>query len=447
MRESISASVTGRRNARRARFAVMRRAQALSWFLLRPANEDPPPALGLRHARRVERPHHLDATHQPRLAIAPAERVARQEADEFIRFDAGALDERHGHVVRARLHLHRNVGEPFHDLGPSGRAAAIDDPQVVGTAHRRAKHFPTVDEDDQRVASLHRARIEIDAHIRNREPVLAVRGKVVPESHAAAGAERKPVDVGRLIADFRLGIGGAGHLGHGFADGQSRRDARGGDILVEKGGRDAQRRGDVVEAVDFDLGRQEFRGVELDAQQIVDGGSELRARQPLNRHVAGDGGRRRAPSSVVFHPGHERVDLALFRLAASRRRHQPAAQLAHGGFPDVGVLANGVEAQRVERHASGTDPRVMAPGAVRLERFASLRSAAVLYAAPLSLSKNRSRHGGKGDTDTDGPIHGLVSYLVAPGRAGAGAGIHQTKSPVRLAGDDSPQRGSLVNEN
>ena len=197
-------------------------------------------------------------TDQPRLAVAPAELVTRQQADEFIRFDAGALDERHRHIVGARLDLHRNVGEPFHDLGPPGCTAVIDDPHVLRAAHRLAKHFATVHEDDQRVAGLHRARIEVDAQIRNREPVLAVRGKVVPERHPAARAERKPVDVDRLIARLRLGIVGAGELGHGFADGQSRREPRGGDILVEERGRDAQRRGDVVEPVDFDLGRQEL---------------------------------------------------------------------------------------------------------------------------------------------------------------------------------------------
>ena len=161
---------------------------------------------GVRHARRIERPHDLDAVHQPRHPVAAAELVARQEADEFIRLDTGALDERHRHVVGAGLDLHRNVGEPFHDLGPSGRAAAIDGPHVVRTAKRLAKHLAAVHQDDQRVARLHHARIEVDAQIRNREPVLAIRGKVVPELHPAARAERKPVDVdrpGRRLSAWR----------------------------------------------------------------------------------------------------------------------------------------------------------------------------------------------------------------------------------------------------
>ena len=93
------------------------------------------------------------------IAVAAAERVARQEADEFIRFDAGALDERHRHVVGAGLHLHRNVGEPLHDLGPPGRAAAIDGPHVLRAAQRLAEHFAAVDQEDRRVWRVSTTRV------------------------------------------------------------------------------------------------------------------------------------------------------------------------------------------------------------------------------------------------------------------------------------------------
>ena len=140
-------------------------------------------------------------------------------------------------------------------------------------------------------------------------------------------------------------------------------------------------------------------GVELDAQQIVDGRSVLGARHALHRHVAGYGASNTAGDAATrgaielrLHPRHERVDLALIRLAASGRRHQPATQLAHGGFPDVGVILNRVQGQGVERHTSGMDRRAVAPGAVGVERLArllrppfllplSLRAAAVVAAA------------------------------------------------------------------
>src|SRR5438128_6018947 len=101
--------------------------------------------------------------------------------------------------------------------------------------------------------------------------------------------------------------------------------SRGGDILIKECGRDAERGGDVPEALDFDLGRQEFLGIELDAQQIADGRRELGPRQALDRYMS----RLRLTASARqagdidllgsierrFHPRRERVDVALIRLA------------------------------------------------------------------------------------------------------------------------------------
>ena len=58
------------------------------------------------------------------------------------------------------------------------------------------------------------ARVEVDAEIRDRESIFAVRVEVVAELHAAARAERKSIDVGGLIARRRrrLVIVRAGHL-------------------------------------------------------------------------------------------------------------------------------------------------------------------------------------------------------------------------------------------
>ena len=164
------------------------------------AYENPLAAGRLRHARRVERADHLDAALDARLAVAAAERVADDHADELVRLDACALDERHGDVVGARLHLHRNVGEPLHHLGPPGRAQAIDRAQIVAAADGLAEHLAAVHEQDQRVAGLQDARVDVDADVLNREPVLAVGGECVPELHPAARAQRQAVHVQRLIA-------------------------------------------------------------------------------------------------------------------------------------------------------------------------------------------------------------------------------------------------------
>ena len=132
MRESTSSAVTGRRNARRARFSEMRRAHGSSSFGL--------PGRQMKIRRRLavsETPEELNGptTWTPSTSLAirspPAELVSREEADEFIGLDAGALDERHRDVVHAGLDLHGNVGKALHHLGAPRCAAAIDGPHVV----------------------------------------------------------------------------------------------------------------------------------------------------------------------------------------------------------------------------------------------------------------------------------------------------------------------------
>ena len=251
------------------------------------------------------------------------------------------------------------------------------------------------------MARLDGAGIEVDAEVRNREAVLAVGGKVVPELHPAARAEREAVDVERLVASFRLRVGGARDLA-GFAHGQPRREPRGGDVLIEERGRDAQRRGDVVEAVDFDLGRQQLLGVELDRQQIVDGGPELRARQALHRHVAGHGpagGARRASPPSTSRTRRSRADRAGgCRAAASAGRAACAARLPRRRRS----RCTASRFTRVERHAAGLGPRVVAADAVGVERLARLLGAGALRP---HLSEHRGRHGGNGDADAEGPLH------------------------------------------
>ena len=124
--------------------------------------------------------------------------------------------------------------------------------------------------------------------------------------------------------------------------------------------------------------------------------AELGARQALHRHVARDRDDRGA-IELAFHPGHERVDLRLIRLAASGRRHQASAQLAHGLFPDIGMVADRVERQRVERKTSGM-PAVVAAGAVRVDHGARLRRAALFLA-------QGAGHDGDGETKAEEASH------------------------------------------
>jgi hypothetical protein len=173
--------------------------------------------------------------------------------------------------------------------------------------------------------------------------VFTIGREGVPERHPATRAEGKTIDMRRLIGGFRLRVVRAGNLGFGFANRQPSGDTSRGDILIEERRRDAQRRSDVVEPLDFDLGGQQRLRVELYAKQVVDRRAELGSRQTLDWHMPRHPAARGGTVERGLHPGHERVDLTLRRLTASGRRHQAAAQLAHRFFPDVGVLGDRVE--------------------------------------------------------------------------------------------------------
>ena len=88
-------------------------------------------------------------------------------------------------------------------------------------------------------------------------------------------------------------------LGHGLTDGQLRGQSRRADVLIEERRRDAQSRGNIVEAVHFVLGGQQILGVDLDAEQILHGNSVFRPRHALDSHMARDGTSRDAIERVL----------------------------------------------------------------------------------------------------------------------------------------------------
>ncbi len=260
------------------------------------------------------------------------------------------------------------------------------------------------------MARLDDSRVEVHAEVRHREAVLAVGGEGVAEDHAAARAERQPVDVRGLIVALRLDVVRARHLGHRFAHGQLGGAARRGHVLIEERGGDAERRRDVLEAVDLDLGGQQFGGLELETEQVVDRGGVLGAGQALQGHVAGDRPARGRRVELCFHPADEGVDLALLGLLAAGRRHQPAAKFPDRGLPHLGLLVDGVDRDRVEGDAAGLGARVVAADAVGVERLARLLGAAVSRrrggALLPALRESDGRQAEGGDADAESPLHG-----------------------------------------
>ena len=132
----------------------------------------------------------------------------------------------------AGLYLHRDVREPLHDRLARGRAAAIQEREILGAADVAAPRLVAVDEHDERVPRLERARVETDAEIRDREPVLAVRGEDVRDLHAAARAKRHAGDIAFLIRGRRREERGR-NLGFRLADGEVRHRACGVDVLLD----------------------------------------------------------------------------------------------------------------------------------------------------------------------------------------------------------------------
>lgn len=365
------------------------------------------------------RPRHLHTADQPRFAIAAAEFVARQQADELVRLDAGALDEGDHDVAGARLHLHRDVREALDDLRATRGALAVHGAQIVGAADVAAEHLPAVHQQQHGVAGVEHARVEVDAEIDDGDAILAVGRKVVAELHPAARAQRQAVDVIGLLGRGQR-VGGVGDL-RGIADGQLRREPGGRDVLIEERRRHRERRGNVLEAVDLDLRRQDLHGVEFDAEQVVDRGGELRAREALRRHMARGGSGGGCGVEPALQPGDERVDLRLARLSRRGRRHQPSPQLAHRLLPDVGVSVHAVEREGVERKAARLGSGVVAADAVGIECSPRLDGARACRrrgrTSRCDLRPPRGRQRGQHDSQTKCPFHASDRMIARLGES------------------------------
>src|SRR5690606_18081610 len=109
---------------------------------------------------------------------------------------ARAFDERDRDLVLARRRLDRYVREALHDLGARGGTFAVDEREVIGPAELRAEYLLEIEQHDERVLRLERARVHAALEeLRDRHAVLAVGRENVLEPHAAARTRRHAVDV------------------------------------------------------------------------------------------------------------------------------------------------------------------------------------------------------------------------------------------------------------
>ena len=185
-------------------------------------------------------------------------------------------------------------------------------------------------------------------------------------------------------------------LGSGFADGKPCHGSRRADVLLEEGGRNAQCSRDVAEAVDLDVGGQVFGGIDLDAEQVPDRRGVFRAGQPLNGYVARH---RRLAAGIdrPFEPADEAVDARFLRPRAAGRRHETAAQLAHGRFEGFGVLRDGVRRQPFEHDAARKLGFVVALRAIGFEQAPVLRGTVGKRRKQIDADRARNDRSGHAD--------------------------------------------------
>src|ERR1700722_14408326 len=165
-------------------------------------------------------------------------------------------------------------------LGP----VTVGEAEVVESANLSARHFRPVNEDDHRGPGLHAARIQarVDAvALEEVEAILAIARKDVRKVHAAPGPERVAVLMLHLTGGTRARLPAATttaavedalHFRHRFADRNLRDLACCREVLLHEGRGDDQRTGNIAEAVDFDFGGQDLLRIDLDADQVSDGG-------------------------------------------------------------------------------------------------------------------------------------------------------------------------------
>ena len=163
--------------------------------------------------------------------------------------------------------------------------------------------------------------------------VFGIQREVVVDQQSAARAQRQAFDVVVLSAVRRRSV----DLRHGnerrIADGHGADLARRGEILLEQRRRNLQYVRDVVEAVAFVVGRQQFFDVDFKVEQIANRIAVFRAIQAVKRRSAGIGMRCGGLVQPCFEQRDHRFDRGLIRLGAAQRRHHSCSAASSRPFP------------------------------------------------------------------------------------------------------------------
>ena len=228
--------------------------------------------------------------------------------------------------------------------------------------------------------------------------VLAVEGEVVVDDHAAAGAERQPVEV-PLLGQVRAQDDDAASRDDGrAADGEPADLLRGREVPLHQSRRQLDHP-HVVEAVARVVAGQQGVHVDVEGQEVADGVAVLgaiqapeRLRPPRVRRCVGAGVERgldvREQPLVGGRLGPRRP----------RRGHGPGPELADYPLPHLGVAGHVVEGRRLERQSALQRPVVVAAEAVavdeRLLRAARLGAHGSGLCEPQPRQREPRRQGG-----------------------------------------------------
>ncbi len=250
--------------------------------------------------------------------------IEQREADRHHHvFDrtVGVDEEGRGDDLRSGLHMQRRcldlvvLGGGRIDAEQRDALAIDRDLDLLRLALRRAEQLPAD------------VVIEGDA-----EGVLAIGGKIVHHRHAAAGAQRRAVDMPDLRDHARQLVGGHLRRGAGLAQCLAADLAGGAHVGIHQRGRQAQHFGHVVEAVAEIIAGQQLVRIDFHAQQVAHRVGVLGAIHPMQRRVAEIRMRGGPGVDAAGEAREEAVQRRIVGTLLARRRHHLHASTANHLF-------------------------------------------------------------------------------------------------------------------
>ena len=276
----------------------------------------------------------------------------RRCANTLVTFGIAALHEGDSQVMVSLSRFEFDLPQPSVDFCDRHIEPRVDCLVIAFAADVGAIELFSVEQRQHGVFELHLRHFSRQRHVADREFVFAIRREPVLDGHAAPRSERHPFDVMLLPARAGSGLGiernhhvldvavsGRHRRRLDVAHGLLRDLARGRNVLVYEVGRNLQVGCIVIEMPLDVIQRQQLRYIHRDTEQIANDVGVFAAVQAMQCHTAG--WRMSGTVDFGFEPRDQlRHGLFIRPLGSTHRRHQPPAQLADHGLPDLRILGN-----------------------------------------------------------------------------------------------------------